>query len=162
MNRSYSKIRHIQESNQRIEKRFSNSKTRNFNSLINEQDDDVIDDSKFHEIMKLDNELENDELYKEYERKYLKHRIIDTLKDSMGIDPDAMSEEELGAMIEMFSGIMDMGKSSGMVKKTPQTIRMVKDGTIKMIETLIDMASEDGETELVSKLEKFNEALRNF
>ena len=148
--------------NKLLESRMGNVKP-----LINEEEDEEIggemqDNSKFDEMMRLDDELENDPKYKEYERKYLRNKIVKSLEKSMGISSEMMSEDEINSMVEMFSSIMDVSKSSGVIKKTPENIRLIKDSTIKMVDTLIQMASEDGENELVSKLENYNNVLKGY
>lgn len=145
MNRSFSKIRHIQESNNRLEKR-----------LLKE---DLTDDDKFSEVIRLDQELDNDPTYKRYEKKYLRKKILDQVGEQMGIDASDISEEEADALVDMFSMMMDLSKGDSKNKLTPENIMTHKDGVLKMVQIIKDMAIEDGENELSSKIDVFVDKL---
>jgi hypothetical protein len=146
MNRSFGKIRHIQEANLKLEKR-----------LIKE---DLTDnDDKFSEIIRMDQDLDNDPTYKRYEKLYLRKKILDQVGEQMGIDPSDMSEEEVDGLVDMFSMIMDISKGGMENKLTPENIMTHKDGVLKMVQIIKDMAIEDGENELSSKIDVFADKL---
>ena len=142
MNRSYSKIRHIQESNLRLEKR------------VLKEEDEMEDNSKFDEIIAMDSELDNDPKYKEYEKKYMRQKVMSMISSQMGLDADAMEEEELDAMIDMMMMFADLSKG-GDKKLTPENIMSMKDGVISTVSAIMEMANEDEEYELSEKLKNF-------
>jgi len=142
MNRSYSKIRHIQESNLRLEKR------------VLKEEDEMEDNSKFDEIIAMDSELDNDPKYKEYEKKYMRQKVMSMISSQMGLDADAMEEEELDGMIDMMMIFADLSKD-GDKKLTPENIMSMKDGVISTVSAIMEMANEDEEYELSEKLKNF-------
>lgn len=140
MNRSFSKIRHIQEANLKLEKR-----------LLKE---DLTDNNdKFSEIIRMDQDLDDDPVYKKYEKIYLRKKILDQVGEQMGIDPSEMSDEEIDGLVDMFSMIMDISKDE--IKLTPENIMKHKDGVLQTVQIIKDMATEDGEDELSSKIDVF-------
>jgi hypothetical protein len=96
MNRSFSKIRHIQEANLKLEKR-----------LIKEETDELRDD-RLQKIIDMDQELDNDPTYQRYEKLYSKKRIADMIKDQMGMDLDEMAAED--NELELVSKLRDYNK----------------------------------------------------
>ncbi len=147
MNRSFSKIRHIQETNLKLEKR-----------LIKE--DLTNNDDKFSEIIRLDQDLDNDPTYKRYEKLYLRKKILDQVGEQMGIDPSDMSEEEVDGLVDMFSMIMDISKGESKNKLTPDNIMKHRDGVLKIVQIVNDMAIEDEEYELSAKLRDYVNKLK--
>jgi hypothetical protein len=140
MNRSFSKIRHIQEANLKLEKR-----------LLKE---DLTDNNdKFSEIIRMDQDLDDDPVYKKYEKIYLRKKILDQVGEQMGIDPSEMSDEEIDGLVDMFSMIMDISKDE--IKLTPENIMKHKDSVLQTVQIIKDMATEDGENELSSKIDVF-------
>jgi hypothetical protein len=140
MNRSFSKIRHIQEANLKLEKR-----------LLKE---DLTDNNdKFSEIIRMDQDLDDDSVYKKYEKIYLRKKILDQVGEQMGIDPSEMSDEEIDGLVDMFSMIMDISKDE--IKLTPENIMKHKDSVLQTVQIIKDMATEDGEDELSSKIDVF-------
>jgi hypothetical protein len=140
MNRSFSKIRHIQEANLKLEKR-----------LLKE---DLTDNNdKFSEIIRMDQDLDDDPVYKKYEKIYLRKKILDQVGEQMGIDPSEMSDEEIDGLVDMFSMIMDISKDE--IKLTPENIMKHKDSVLQTVQIIKDMATEDGEDELSSKIDVF-------
>jgi|688.fasta_scaffold1446794_1 hypothetical protein len=146
MNRSQSKIRHILESNLRLEKR------------VLKEEDEMEDNSKFDEIIAMDSELDNDPKYKEYEKKYMRQKVMSMISSQMGLDADAMEEEELDAMIDMMMMFADLSKD-GDKKLTPENIMSMKDGVISTVSAIMEMANEDEEYELSEKLKNFVDKL---
>ena len=146
MNRSQSKIRHILESNLRLEKR------------VLKEEDEIEDNSKFDEIIAMDSELDNDPKYKEYEKKYMRQKVMSMISSQMGLDADAMEEEELDAMIDMMMMFADLSKD-GDKKLTPENIMSMKDGVISTVSAIMEMANEDEEYELSEKLKNFVDKL---
>ena len=142
MNRSQSKIRHILESNLRLEKR------------VLKEEDEMEDNSKFDEIIAMDSELDNDPKYKEYEKKYMRQKVMSMISSQMGLDADAMEEEELDGMIDMMMIFADLSKD-GDKKLTPENIMSMKDGVISTVSAIMEMANEDEEYELSEKLKNF-------
>jgi hypothetical protein len=145
MNRSYSKIRHIQETNLRLEKR-----------LIKEE---VEGEDKFSEVIRMDQEFDEDPVYKKYEKVYMRNKIVNMLSQQMGIDASEMEDDEVDAMVEMFSMMMDLSKDGMKSKLTPENIMVHKDGVIAMVQNVKEMADEDGETELSQKITDFIDKL---
>jgi hypothetical protein len=145
MNRSYSKIRHIQETNLRLEKR-----------LIKEE---VEGEDKFSEVIRMDQEFDEDPVYKKYEKVYMRNKIVNMLSQQMGIDASEMEDDEVDAMVEMFSMMMDLSKDSTKRKLTPENIMAHRDGVITMVQNVKEMADEDGETELSQKITDFIDKL---
>ena len=146
MNRSQSKIRHILESNLKLEKR------------VLKEEDEMEDNSKFDEIIAMDSELDNDPKYKEYEKKYMRQKVMSMISSQMGLDTDAMEEEELDAMIDMMMMFADLSKD-GDKKLTPENIMSMKDGVISTVSAIMEMANEDEEYELSEKLKNFVDKL---
>ena len=146
MNRSYSKMRHIQESNLRLEKR------------VLKEEDEMQDQSKFDEIIAMDSDLDNDPKYKEYEKKYMRQKVMSMISSQMGLDTDAMEEEELDAMVDMMMMFADLSKD-GDKKLTPENIMSMKDGVISTVSAIMEMANEDEEYELSEKLKNFVDKL---
>jgi len=138
MNRSYSKIRHIQESNMRLEKK-----------LLSEED--VTDNEFIDELMDMDAELDDDPTYKRYEEKLTRKKVRDMIQQQMG-DEEEIPDE----MIDMF---VSMTKSGTHKKRTPEKLLKHKDEVVALVDEIIDMASEDDEMKLVSKLRDYKEKL---
>jgi hypothetical protein len=145
MNRSYSKIRHIQETNLRLEKR-----------LIKEE---VEGEDKFSEVIRMDQEFDEDPVYKKYEKVYMRNKIVNMLSQQMGIDASEMEDDEVEDMVEMFSMMMDLSKDDTKSKLTPENIMAHRDGVIAMVQNVKEMADEDGETELSQKITDFIDKL---
>jgi hypothetical protein len=76
----------------------------------------------------------------------------------MGLDADAMEEEELDAMIDMMMMFADLSKD-GDKKLTPENIMAMKDGVISTVSAIMEMANEDEEYELSEKLKNFVDKL---
>lgn len=150
MNRSFSKIRHIQESNQRLEKR-----------LLGEQTEDLQDD-KLQQIIDMDRALDEDPIYKKYEKIYGKNKIKKMVSDQMGMDLSDMSEEESEALLDMFTSIVDISGGGKRPDMDRDTIINRKDSVMELVDEIIQMANEDGEDELISKLEDFNKLLQDY
>ena len=147
MNRSFSKIRHIQETNLKLEKR-----------LIKEEFDD---EDKFSEIIRMDQEFDEDPTYKRYEKLYLRKKILDQVGGQMGIDASDMGEEEVDALVDMFSMMMDLSKGDIKKQLTPENIMKHRDGVLKTVEDINDMAIEDEEYELSTKLRDYVNKLKD-
>ena len=141
MNRSFSKIRHMRESNLILEEK----------RLLSE--DDVTDNEYIEELMDMDAELDDDPVYKRYEEKLARKKIREMISQQMG-DEEEIPDE----MIDMF--IM-MSKSGVEKKKTPEKYLKHKDGILDIVNEIIDMATEDEEYELSQKLKDYKEKLEN-
>jgi gas vesicle protein len=150
MNRSFSKIRHIQEANLKLEKR-----------LIKEETDELRDD-RLQKIIDMDQELDNDPTYQRYEKLYSKKRIADMIKDQMGMDLDEMGEEEVEMMLGMFTSIMDISKSGKKFQMDRETLLNRKESLMELVRQMEEMAAEDNELELVSKLRDYNKLIQDY
>jgi len=150
MNRSFSKIRHIKESNLRLEKR-----------LLKEETDELKDD-RLQKIINMDQELDNDQTYKRYEKTYSKKRISKMIEDQMGVDLNDMGEEEVEMMIDMFSSIMDISKPDKKSQIDRETLLNRKESIMDIVSQIEEMAVEDDEFELASKLRDYNNLLQNY
>ncbi len=105
-----------------------------------------------NKIITMDGEFNNDPTYMEYEKKYGVKKLKDTLIDSMGINPNEISDD----MIEMMMSI------AGEVTKqpiTPEIVMKHKDGVIDTSTQIMSMAQEGGDSELVQKLQEFIDLL---
>lgn len=150
MNRSFSKIRHIQESNRKLEKR-----------LLGEQTEDLQDD-KLQQIIDMDRVLDEDPTYKKYEEIYAKNKIKNIVSDQMGMDLSDMDESESDALVDMLTSMMDIFGSDKKPKMDRNTILSRKDSVMDIVNQILQLAIEDGEDELVSKLEEFNKLLQDY
>jgi hypothetical protein len=116
--------------------------------------EDLTDNNdKFSEIIRMDQDLDDDSVYKKYEKIYLRKKILDQVGEQMGIDPSEMSDEEIDGLVDMFSMIMDISKDE--IKLTPENIMKHKDSVLQTVQIIKDMATEDGEDELSSKIDVF-------
>jgi hypothetical protein len=150
MNRSFSKIRHIKESNLRLEKR-----------LLKEVTDELKDD-RLQKIIDMDQELDNNQTYKRYEKMYSKKRISKMIEDQMGADLNDMGEEEVEMMIDMFSSIMDISKEDKKSQIDRETLLNRKESIMDIVSQIEEMAVEDDEFELASKLRDYNKLLQTY
>jgi len=150
MNRSFSKIRHIQESNSRLEKK-----------LFGEQTEDLQDD-RLQQIIDMDQAFDEDPTYKRYEKVYTDNKLKRMLQDQMGMDLDSMSEKESEALIGMFSSMVEMSKSGERSKMTHDVIINRKDSIMDIVNEITQMAIEDDEYELASKLRDYNKLLQDY
>lgn len=141
MNRSFSKIRHMRESNLILEEK----------RLLSE--DDVTDNEYIESLMDMDAELDDDPVYKRYEEKLARNKIRNMIKQQMG-DEEEIPDE----MIDMF---MMMSKSGVEKNKTPEKYLKHRDGIIEIVDEIIDMATEDDELELAQKLKDYKDKLEN-
>lgn len=119
-------------------------------------------DHIFELIMDKEKELDENPKYKMYEKKYLRNKLIDTITSEMGIDANELGGDELEMFVDMFSSIMDMSKNELEDKKTPENLKKHKNGIIQTVNQIIDMAKEDGESDLVSTLEEYNRILNEY
>jgi len=150
MNRSFSKIRHIQESNSRLEKR-----------LLGEETEDLQDD-RLQQIIDMDQAFDEDPTYKRYEKVYMGNKLKRMLQDQMGMDLDSMSEEEVESLIGMFSSMVDISKAGERPKMTHDVIINRKDSIMDIVNEITQMAIEDDEYELASKLRDYNKLLQDY
>lgn len=150
MNRSFSKIRHIQESNSRLEKR-----------LLGEQTEDLKDD-KLQQIIDMDTELDNDPTYKKYEKIYSRNKIKKMVSDQMGMDLSDMSDEESEALLDVFTSMMDISGGGKRPEMDRETILSRKDSVMDIVNQINQMAIEDDEFELASKLRDYNKLLKDY
>jgi hypothetical protein len=148
MNKSFSKIRHIQESNQRLEKRLL-------------KEDDELKDEKLQHIIDVDTELDNDPAYKEYEKIYSINKIKKMVSDQMGINISDMSDEESQGLIDMFTSFMDISKE-GKEKMTREKLLERKDSVINLVIEIIEIAVENDDFEMVTKLRNYIELLEDY
>ena len=149
MNRSYSKIRHIQESNSRLEKR-----------LLGENVEDH-EDEKLQQIIDMDQELDDDPTYKKYEREYTSNRLKSMIKDQTGMDVSEMSEEEANAIFEIFASIMDVSKQTK-DKMTREKLLGRKDSIINLVIEIMEIAVENDDFEMATKLKNYIKLLEEY
>jgi hypothetical protein len=114
--------------------------------LISEQDQ-LQDEDEFlmDKVIKMDEEFDNDPLYRKYEKIYLKKEIGGSAMFGFEEIPDEM--------LDMF---MSMGKElkpeGGM---TPEMIIQGKDKTIEHTTKVMEMAAQDNEFDLAIRLREF-------
>jgi hypothetical protein len=135
--------------------------TRIVKRVIKEQTEDLQDDM-LQQIIDMDRELDNDPTYKKYEKVYTLNKLKSMLQDEMGVDLDSISEEESEALIDMFSYMVEMSKSSGKSKMTRDSIINNKDNVMDIVNKITQMAIEDDEYELASKLRDYNKLLQDY
>lgn len=117
--------------------------------VISEQEQ-IQDEDEFlmDKVIKMDEELDNDPLYRKYEKIYLKKALKETMGGSM-FGMDEIPDE----MLDMF---MSMGKElkpeGGM---TPEMIIQGKDKTIEHTTKVMEMAAQDNEFDLAIRLREF-------
>ena len=135
--------------------------TRIVKRVIKEQTEDLQDDM-LQQIIDMDREHDNDPTYKKYEKVYTLNKLKSMLQDEMGVDLDSISEEESEALIDMFSYMVEMSKSSGKSKMTRDSIINNKDNVMDIVNKITQMAIEDDEYELASKLRDYNKLLQDY
>jgi protein-arginine kinase activator protein McsA len=129
--------------------------------VIKEQTEDLQDDM-LQQIIDMDRELDNDPTYKRYEKVYTGNKLKRMIQDQMGMDLDSMSEEASEALIDMFSSMVEISKSSGQSKMTRDSIINNKDNVMDIVNKITQMAIEDDEYELASKLRDYNKLLQYY
>jgi hypothetical protein len=129
--------------------------------LLSEEMDELKDD-RLQRIIDMDQELDNDPTYQRYEKLYSKKRIADMIKDQMGMDLDEMGEEEVEMMLDMFTSIMDISKSGKKFQMDRETLLNRKESLMELVRQMEEMAAEDNELELVSKLRDYNELIQDY
>jgi hypothetical protein len=114
----------------------------------------VTDDNIISQIIKMDKDFDNDPLYKQYEKQYLRDKFRETLSAGNLGNMGEVSNE----MIDMF---ISMGNKSGNdVNITPEMVINNKDKTIQHTITIRDMAAADNEFDLAIKLRDYIELLQ--
>jgi len=150
MNRSFSKIRHIQESNLRLEKR-----------LLKEETDELKDD-KLQQIIDMDQEFDNDPTYKRYEKVYTNNKLMGMMKTRMGMSLDDMDEDQLLSMLKTVTSMMGGREKKEKPEMTREIILNRKESIMDIVSQIEEMAVEDNEFELASKLRDYNNLLQNY
>lgn len=146
MNKSFSKIRHIQESNLRLEKR----------SLKEEIDE--LKDEELQKIIDMDREFDNDPTYVRYEKAYTKNQLMGMIQKQTGMDMSDMGEDEIEGLLDIFTSITDISKT----EINRETLLNRKESLMGVVSQIEEMAVEDDEYELASKLRDYNELLQNY
>jgi hypothetical protein len=150
MNRSFSKIRHIQESNLRLEKR-----------LLKEEVDELKDD-ELQKIIDMDQEFDDDPTYKRYEKVYTNNKLMGMMKTRMGMSLDDMDEDQLLSMLKTVTSMMGGRKKKEKPEMTREMILNRKESIMDIVSQIEEMAVEDDEFELASKLRDYNNLLQNY
>jgi hypothetical protein len=112
------------------------------------------DDTIINQIIKMDKDFDNNPLYKQYEKRYLRDKFRETL-----------SNGNLGAMGEVSDEMIDLfismsNQSTDDVNVTPEMVIDNKDKTIQHTTTIRDMAAADNEFDLAIKLRDYIELLQ--
>lgn len=131
-----------------------------FNSLLESTMGDVKpllkeqldNEDLINRIINMDSEFNNDPTYLGYEKKYAVKKLKDTLSTSMGIDPNEIPDE----MVDMM-----LGFAGEVVKQpiTPEIVMSNKDSVIDTCNQIMAMAEDEGDSELVQKLQEFIDLL---
>jgi hypothetical protein len=150
MNRSFSKIRHIQESNLRLEKR-----------LLKEEVDELKDD-ELQKIIDMDQEFDDDPTYKRYEKVYTNNKLMGMMKTRMGMSLDDMDEDQLLSMLKTVTSMMGGREKKEKPEMTREMILNRKESIMDIVSQIEEMAVEDDEFELASKLRDYNNLLQNY
>ena len=101
-------------------------------------------------IIQMDEELENDPSYKQYEDFYADMKITKMLQTKMGMTN--VTKEVLDSFKEM--GKMFAGGENG-VKLTPETVVSKKDSVINTTQEILQLVLDNEEYRLASKLRDF-------
>jgi hypothetical protein len=150
MNKSFSKIRHIQESNSRLEKR-----------LLKEEVDELKDD-ELQKIIDMDQEFDDDPTYKRYEKVYTNNKLMGMMKTRMGMSLDDMDEDQLLSMLKTVTSMMGGREKKEKPEMTREMILNRKESIMDIVSQIEEMAVEDDEFELASKLRDYNNLLQNY
>jgi hypothetical protein len=133
--------------------------------LVSEQEVDELRDDKLQQIIDMDQEFDNDPIYKKYEKMYSKNKVKKMISSQMGMDLDDMSEEELEDLLGIFTSMIDISKpNKGDMKNimTRETLLARKDSLMDIVNSILEMAVEDDEFELASKLRDYNKLLQTY
>jgi len=152
MRKSYSKIRHIQESNNRLEKRIVSEKRNRMFGIVSEQTEDDTKSELINQIIEMDAELNDDPKYMEFEKKYAMKKLRQTLTMSMGMDDEDIPDEMVEMMLAMSSAVAKQ-------KITPEIVMKHSESVINTVEEILEMCEEAQEFELCEKLKKFLDLL---
>ena len=152
MRKSFSKIRHIQESNNRLEKRTLVEKKQRSFGIISEESFDESKDELINKIIEMDAALNEDPKYQEFEKKYAMKKLKDTLIVGMGMDEDEIPDE----MVEM---MLSMASAASKQKITPEVVMQHKESVINTVSEILEMCEEEQEFELCEKLKEFIDLL---
>lgn len=150
--RSYSKLRHVQESNNKLEKRTLIEKKQRYFGIISEQSFDESKDELINKIIEMDAQLNDDPKYVEFEKKYAMKKLRQTLTMSMGMDDEDIPDE----MVEM---MLAMSSAAAKVKITPEIVMKHKEGVMSTVEEILEMCEDAQEFELCEKLKNFLDLL---
>ena len=133
--------------------------------LVSEQEVDELRDDKLQQIIDMDQEFDNDPTYKRYEKMYSKNKVKKMISSQMGMDLDDMSEEELEGLLGIFTSMIDISKPNKADMKnimTRETLLARKDSLMDIVNSILEMAVEDDEFELASKLRDYNKLLQTY
>ena len=87
------------------------------------------------------------------------------ISSQMGMDLDDMSEEELEGLLGIFTSMIDISKPNKADMKnimTRETLLARKDSLMDIVNSILEMAVEDDEFELASKLRDYNKLLQTY
>jgi len=79
----------------------------------------------------------------------------------MGINISDMSDEESQGLIDMFTSFMDISKE-GKEKMTREKLLERKDSVINLVIEIIEIAVENDDFEMVTKLRNYIELLEDY
>lgn len=134
-----------------------------FQRFLNENNSTSIID----EIIQLDDELENNPVYKQYEREFLMEMFepqidkqIMMIARAMGVDSDdaPVDRDDLRRQIlDLYYAAAK--EEAGNIKKDEQTFREKRGNIMPMIDRMIKLAEKDQEFRLCAKLKRYNDLL---
>jgi hypothetical protein len=114
----------------------------------------VSDNDIINQIIKMDKDFDNDPIYKQYEKQYLRDKFRETLSaGNLGAMSDASDE-----MIDMLISLGNQPSTETDI--TPEMVINNKDKTIQHTIVIRNMAAEDNEFDLAIKLRDYIELLQ--
>lgn len=131
---------------------------------LNENTSSIVD-----QIFQLDDELEKDPLYKEYEKTFTGEKFgpqikgqVEMILRSRGVDPSLATSEEMEQLTSTILDIimMEAEQAKGSVVKNEEALRKHKDNIIKMVDRIIELAEADQEFRLCAKLKSYNDLMK--
>jgi len=148
--RKVDKYKNILLANKKLEESYCKNK-----NLITEEYETEKSDL-INRIIQMDRELENDPLYKQYEYAYVDQKITKMLQMKMGMTE--VPKEMLDSFKEI-GKVMAGGDEDG-VPLTPERVVLQKDSVINTTQEILDLAIQNEEYGLASKLRDFLNLLK--
>lgn len=106
-----------------------------------------------------DEKLENDPLYKKYEKALIINLVLDSMSEEYGIErseiPDQIMDLAFDYATKKFKGVSKLDPEQRVIKA-----KNTKESIISRMDQIIDMANKDEEYELSHEIEIYKDLLR--